>query len=243
MFCAAGIATNAGVAAAQSWFHPQMTTPKAIAIAAATTMSTVRQLQLIPLMSCTSLWCFENEQRTFTNRDLRGERRNLVAQTASAAEAERFVAQGKAQTRRGDALGVAVHRQEGHERADRPRPREGASSVRGPARRRRPRRCSPSRRSRRDPTAARHRVRRRRPSWPAKQKRRLSAARKGFHASRLPTLTLLRSGSGVCGYPHSQRPFRRALPRRIQLCALNSTPTKQTRRGPSPSLGLALDRP
>src|SRR5207249_3866415 len=50
---------------------------------------------------------------------------------------------------------------------------------------------------------------------------RLSAATKGFHASRLPTLTLLRSGSGVCGYPHSQRRFRRARPRRIQLCAVN----------------------
>src|SRR2546430_3373262 len=131
MFCAAGIATNAGVAAAQSWFHPQMTTPKAIAIAAATTMSTVRQLQLIPLMSCTSLWCFENEQRTFTNRDLRGERRDLVAQTASAAEAERLVAERKAQTRRGDALGVAVHRQERHERADRPRQRERAPAANG----------------------------------------------------------------------------------------------------------------
>src|SRR5438093_9127613 len=35
------------------------------------------------------------------------------------------------------------------------------------------------------------------------------------HAFRLPTLTLLRSGSGVCGSPHSQRPL--ALPRRIQL--------------------------
>src|SRR6267142_2503300 len=89
MFCAGGIATNAGVAAAHTWFHAQKTTPKAIAIAAATTMSTVRQLQLIPLMSCTSLWCFENEQRTFANRDLRGERRDLVAETASAAEAER----------------------------------------------------------------------------------------------------------------------------------------------------------
>src|SRR2546430_16645703 len=131
MFCAAGIATNAGVAAAQSWFHPQMTTPKAIAIAAATTMSTVRQLQLIPLMSCTSLWCFENEQRTFTNRDLRGERRDLVAQTASAAEAERFVAERKAQTRGGDALGVAVHRQERHERAHRSRERERALAANG----------------------------------------------------------------------------------------------------------------
>src|SRR5437588_1411376 len=66
--------------------------------------------------------------------------------------------------------------------------------------------------------AARHRARRRRPSSLAKQKRRLSAARKGLHAFRLPTLTLLRSGSGVCGGPHSQRPLRRALPRRIQLC-------------------------
>src|SRR5438477_3908276 len=69
--------------------------------------------------------------------------------------------------------------------------------------------------------AARHRARRRRPSSRAKQKRRLSVARKGFLAFRLPTLTVLRSGSGVCGYPHSQRPFRRALPRRIQLCAVN----------------------
>src|SRR5882762_3411733 len=109
MFCAGGIATNAGVAAAHTWFHAQKTTPKAIAIAAATTMSTVRQLQLIPLMSCTSLWCFENEQRTFANRDLRGERRDLVAETASAAKAERLVAERKPQTRRGDALGVTVH--------------------------------------------------------------------------------------------------------------------------------------
>src|SRR5207245_1522702 len=98
-------------------------------------------------------------------------------------------------------------------------------------------------RARRDRPAARRRAPPRRLSSPAKQKRRLSAAREGFHASRLPTLTLLRSGSGVCGYPHSQRPFRRALPRRIQLCASDSTPRKQTRRGPSPASGLVLDRP
>src|SRR5438552_6778358 len=76
---------------------------------------------------------------------------------------------------------------------------------------------------------ARHRARRRRPSSLAKQKRRLGAARKGLHAFRLPTLTLLRSGSGVCGYPHSQRPLRRALPRRIQLCALDSTSSRRRR--------------
>src|SRR5437870_4582978 len=76
---------------------------------------------------------------------------------------------------------------------------------------------------------------------PIKQERRLSAARKGFHASRLPTLTLLRSGSGVCGCPHSQRPFLRALPRRIQLCAFQVyAEFRRTRRGPSPLPGLAL---
>jgi hypothetical protein len=61
MFCAAGIATNAGVVAAHSWFHPQMTTPNAIAIAAATTMSTVRQVKSVLFMSRTSQCCFEYE--------------------------------------------------------------------------------------------------------------------------------------------------------------------------------------
>src|SRR5213592_4836500 len=118
MFCAAGIATNAGVAAAHSWFQPQMTTPKAIAIAAATTMSTVRHC-ISRVMSRTSLWWFEDEQRSLANRDLRRKRRDLVAETARAAETERLVAQREAQSRGGDALGVAVHRKERHERADR----------------------------------------------------------------------------------------------------------------------------
>src|SRR2546423_12974659 len=118
MFCAGGIATNAGAAAAHNWFHAQKTTPKAIAIAAATTMSTVRQLQLVLFMSSTSLWCFKNEQRAFANRDRRGHRHDLVAQAARAAEAERLVAKRKAQSLRRHALGVAVHRQERHQRAD-----------------------------------------------------------------------------------------------------------------------------
>src|SRR2546430_5768465 len=118
MFCAGGIATNAGVAAAPSWFHAQKTTPKAIAIAAATTMSTVRQLQLVLFMSSTSLWCFKNEQRPFANRDRRGQRRDPVAQAARTAEAERLVAKREAQSLRSDAVRVAVHRQERDERAN-----------------------------------------------------------------------------------------------------------------------------
>src|SRR6266480_8052502 len=98
MFCAGGIATNAGVAAAHNWFHAQKTTPKAIAIAAATTMSTVRQVQSVLFTSCTSLWCFEYEQRAFANRDRRWERVDLVAQAARAAEAERLVAQREAES-------------------------------------------------------------------------------------------------------------------------------------------------
>jgi hypothetical protein len=43
MFCAGGTATNSGVAATQSAFQPQITTPNATAIAAVTTISTVRQ--------------------------------------------------------------------------------------------------------------------------------------------------------------------------------------------------------
>src|ERR1700694_5227738 len=82
MFWAGGIATNAGVAAAHTWFHAQKTTPKAIAIAAATTMSTVRQAQSVLLTSGTSRWCLEDEQRTSANPDFRGQRRDLVAQTA-----------------------------------------------------------------------------------------------------------------------------------------------------------------
>src|SRR5438094_8428618 len=90
--------------------------------------------------------------------------------------------------------------------------------------------------------AARHRARRRRPSSLAKQKRRLSAARKGFHAFRLPTLTLLRSGSGVCGYPHSQRPLVGRSPvvfSCVQILAEAASDTKRTK----PVSGLALDRP
>src|SRR5207248_7555813 len=131
MFCAGGIATNAGVAAAHSWFHAQKTTPKAIAIAAATTMSTVRQLQLVLSMSSTSLWCFKYEQRAFANRDRRWERRDLVAQAACAAEAERLVAKREAQSLRRDPVGVAVHRQERDERADRARQRERPRSANG----------------------------------------------------------------------------------------------------------------
>src|SRR6202158_2979814 len=43
MFCAGETARNAGVAAAQSAFQAQNTTPNATAIAAVTTISTVRQ--------------------------------------------------------------------------------------------------------------------------------------------------------------------------------------------------------
>src|SRR5881296_3362529 len=131
MFCAGGIATNAGVAAAHTWFHAQKTTPKAIAIAAATTMSTVRHVQSILFMSRTSQWCFKYEHRAFANRDLCRQRRDLVAQAARAAETERLVAEREAQPFRGDALGVAVHRQEGHESADRCGERERSLSANG----------------------------------------------------------------------------------------------------------------
>src|SRR4051812_45779976 len=45
MFCAGGSTANAGVAADQTKFHAQNTTPNATAIAAVTTMSTVLQVK------------------------------------------------------------------------------------------------------------------------------------------------------------------------------------------------------
>src|SRR5207237_5665214 len=102
MFCAGGIATNAGVAAAHNWFHAQKTTPKAIAIAAATTISTVRQDQSALFTSRTSHWCFEDEQRSFVERDARGQRRDLVAETACASEVERLALERVAQALRRD---------------------------------------------------------------------------------------------------------------------------------------------
>src|SRR3989442_6647069 len=90
------------------------------------------RLVLYLYRSCrTPLWCFENEQRSFVERDLCRQRRDLIAQAARAAEAERLVAQRVAQPLRGDAVGVAVHRQEGHEGADRSGERERSLSANG----------------------------------------------------------------------------------------------------------------
>src|SRR3954463_8737116 len=111
MFCAGGMATKAGVATAHTWFHAQKTTPKAIAIAAATTMSTVRHVQLVLFMSSISQWLFEDEERTVANRDRCGQRRDLVAQAPCASEPERVVRELETQSLRGDAVGVAVDRQ------------------------------------------------------------------------------------------------------------------------------------
>src|SRR6267378_3102851 len=88
MFCAGGIAAKAGPAAAQTWFHAQKTTPNAIAIAAATTMSTVRQFH--SFTSRTSLRCFEDEERTLVERDTRGRLRDLVAEAAGLPETQRL---------------------------------------------------------------------------------------------------------------------------------------------------------
>src|SRR2546422_587635 len=68
MFCAGGIAAKAGPAAAPTWVHAQKTTPKAMAIAAATTMSTVRPF-MSRGMSRTSLRGFEDQKRSLVHSD------------------------------------------------------------------------------------------------------------------------------------------------------------------------------
>src|SRR6202022_2989441 len=69
--------------------------------------------------SGTSLWCFKNEQRTCAKRDPRRQRRDLVAETSCASEAERLVVQWVAQAFRGDTARIAVHWKERDEGADR----------------------------------------------------------------------------------------------------------------------------
>src|SRR6266513_4580557 len=98
-------------------------------MAAATTMSTVRQDQSALFTLATSQCCFENEQRSFDDRDLRGQRRDLVAETARSAEAERLAGERVAQPLRGDSFGVAVHRKERHERAERSGERDRSLSA------------------------------------------------------------------------------------------------------------------
>src|SRR5438309_5702983 len=110
MCCAGGIAAKAGPAAAQTWFHAQKTTPNAIAIAAATTMSTVRQFHAF--MSRTSLRCFEDEKGTLVERDTRGRLRDLVAQAAGLPEMQRLAREREAEPFGAHAHGVARHRQQ-----------------------------------------------------------------------------------------------------------------------------------
>src|SRR6267143_640064 len=126
MYCAGVTATKMGFVASHTEFHAQKTTPNATASAAATTMSTVRHVRSLDI-SRPSPWCFKNEQRPRVERDPRGQRRDLVAESACASEAERFIAQCVAQTFRGDAAGIAVHRKERDEGAD--RPGEGERSL------------------------------------------------------------------------------------------------------------------
>src|SRR2546430_4448830 len=128
MFCAGGIAAKAGVAAAHTWFHAQNTTPNAIAIAAATTMSTVRQF-VSRVISCTSLRCFEDEKRTLVERDTRGRLRDLVAEPAGLPETQRLAREREAEPFGAHALGVARHRQERDDGAHRTFERERSTAT------------------------------------------------------------------------------------------------------------------
>src|SRR6267143_2880664 len=127
MFCAGGIAAKAGPAAAQTWFHAQNTTPNAIAIAAATTMSTVRQFH--SFTSRTSLRCFEDEERTLVQRDTRGRLRDLVAEAAGLPETQRLAREREAEPFGAHALGVARHRQARDEGAHRTLERERSAAA------------------------------------------------------------------------------------------------------------------
>src|SRR6266550_350500 len=129
MFCAGGIAAKAGPAAAQTWFHAQNTTPNEIAIAAATTMSTVRQF-VSRVISCTSLRCFEDEKRTLVERDTRGRLRDLVAEPAGLPETQRLAREREAEPFGAHALGVARHRQERDDGAHRTLERERSAAAR-----------------------------------------------------------------------------------------------------------------
>src|SRR3989442_1730963 len=128
MFCAGGIAAKAGPAAAQTWFHAKKTTPKAMAIAAATTMSTVRQF-MSRVMSRTSLRCFEDQKRSLVQSDAGGGLRDLVAETARLPEAQRLARKRIAQPFGAHPLGVARHRQQRHEGADRTLERERSGAA------------------------------------------------------------------------------------------------------------------
>src|SRR5437879_10603582 len=110
MFCAGGIAAKAGPAAAQTWFHAQNTTPNEIAIAAATTMSTVRQF-VSRVISCSSLRRFEDEKRTLVERDTRGRLRDLVAEPAGLPETHRLARARQAEPFGAHPLGLALHPQ------------------------------------------------------------------------------------------------------------------------------------
>src|SRR5256885_5712071 len=131
MFCAGGIAAKAGPAAAQTWFHAQKTTPNAIAIAAATTISTVRQF-ISRVMSRTSLRCFEDEKGTLVERDTRGRLRDLVAQAAGLPETQRLAREREAEPFGAHALGVARHRQERDDGAHRTLERERSAAAQRP---------------------------------------------------------------------------------------------------------------
>src|SRR6266550_5904535 len=129
MFCAGGTAAKAGVAAAHTWFHAQKTTPKAIAIAAATTMSTVRQLESFVLMSGSSLRCFEDQKRSLVQSHTGGRLRDLVTEPARLSEVQRLPGEWEAEPSGAHAFGVARHRQQRDDRAHRTLERERSRAA------------------------------------------------------------------------------------------------------------------
>src|SRR4029079_790334 len=107
MFCAGGTAANIGPAVAHTKFHAQNTTPNATAMAAVTTMSTVRHVRLLlSVLMSFLLRDLDHQQDALFDGHACGKTCDDVGQAEGLAEGEKIAGERIAQTARRDAVGI-----------------------------------------------------------------------------------------------------------------------------------------
>src|SRR6185503_17738868 len=132
MFCAGGTAANIGLAVAHTKFHAQNTTPNATAMAAVTTMSTVRQVRLVlSVLTRLLLRDFDDEQDALFDGHACGKTCDDVGQAERFPEGEKTAGERVAQTARRDAADVAADRHERDGALHRAAKRQRFARVRG----------------------------------------------------------------------------------------------------------------